>query len=156
MGLDLLVRQAFESWNLISQHAQKLRVAKGLDNWRELVSRKRIGQSNKNKVNSFNFCNDESNSIARQKELCFYVVLSCYTCFVSQPNYKESRMWSSRCDNRSGDPQVALIQPREGLDECHDVTEENGASFNTPHKVGTEDKLRHKQDRDTIRHEGQR
>ena len=36
----------------------------------------------------------------------------------------------------------------EGLDECHDATEENGASSNTPHEVGIEDKLRHKQDRD--------
>ena len=39
-------------------------------------------------------------------------------------------------------------QPREGLEECHDATEENGASSNTPHKVGIEDKLKHKQDRD--------
>ena len=67
---------------------------------------------------------------------------------VSQLNYEESRLWLLRCDNRSDDPQVEPIQPREGLDECHDATKENGASSNTPHGVGIEDKLRHKQDRD--------
>ena len=64
---------------------------------------------------------------------------------MSQPNYEEGRLWPSRCNNkRSGDPQVALIQPYKGLDECHDVTKENGASSNTPHRVGIEDKSRHK------------
>ena len=37
---------------------------------------------------------------------------------------KKSRLWPSRCDKRSGDPQVALIRPRESLDKCHDATEE--------------------------------
>ncbi|KAG7025978.1 hypothetical protein SDJN02_12476, partial [Cucurbita argyrosperma subsp. argyrosperma] len=49
---------------------------------------------------------------------------------------------------RSGDLQVAPIRPLVGLDECHDATEENGASSNTPNEVGIEDELRHKQDRD--------
>ena len=31
---------------------------------------------------------------------------------------------------------MAPFQPREGLDERHDVTEENDASSNTPHGVG--------------------
>ena len=43
---------------------------------------------------------------------------------------------------------MAPIRPHEGLDECHDATREDGASSNTPHKVGIEDKLRHKHDRD--------
>ena len=34
------------------------------------------------------------------------------------------------------------------LDECHDVTEEDGASTKTPHKVCTEEKARNKQDKD--------
>ena len=66
---------------------------------------------------------------------------------MSQSNYEKSRLWPSRCDKRGSDPQVAPIRPREDLDECHDATEENSASSNTPHKVGIENKLRHKQDR---------
>ena len=67
---------------------------------------------------------------------------------MSQPNYEESRLWPLRCDKRSDDPQVAPIWPREGLDECHDTTKEDGASFNTPHEVDIEEKLMHKQDKD--------
>ena len=54
----------------------------------------------------------------------------------------------SRSDKRSGDPQVAPIWPYEGLDKCYDATEEDGASSNTPHRVGIEDKSRHKEDRE--------
>ena len=37
---------------------------------------------------------------------------------------------------------------RANIEECHDAIEEDDASSNTPHGVGIEDKLRHKQDRD--------
>ena len=67
---------------------------------------------------------------------------------MSQPNYGESKLWPSRCDKRSSKPQVVSIRPHEGLDKCHNATEEDGASSNTPHRVGIEDKLRHKQDKD--------
>ena len=70
------------------------------------------------------------------------------TCMVSQPSYEECRLRLLRCDKRSSDPQVAPILPHEGLDECHDVIEEDSASSNKPHRMGIEDKSRHKQDRD--------
>ena len=37
---------------------------------------------------------------------------------------------------------MAPIRPHEGLDECHDATEEDSTSSNTPYIVGIEDKLR--------------
>ena len=41
---------------------------------------------------------------------------------------------------------------RANIDECHDAIEEDDASSNTPpRKVGIEDMLRHKQDRDIRR-----
>ena len=61
---------------------------------------------------------------------------------MSEPNSEESRLWPLRYDKRSGNAEVVLIWPREGLDKCHDVTEENGASSNTPHEMGIEDKMR--------------
>ena len=67
---------------------------------------------------------------------------------MSQPNYEESRLWPSRWDKSSCDPQVALIWPRESLDECHDATEENGISSNTPYNVHIEEETRHGQDKD--------
>ena len=44
---------------------------------------------------------------------------------------------------------MAPIRPRKGLDECHDAIEEDNTSSNTPpHKVGIENKLKHKEDGD--------
>ena len=41
------------------------------------------------------------------------------------------------------------VETREAVTlECHDATEEDGAPSNTLHKVGIENKSRHKQDRD--------
>ena len=34
------------------------------------------------------------------------------------------------------------------IKECHDATEEDGASSNTTYNVGTEEETRHKHDRD--------
>lgn len=56
---------------------------------------------------------------------------------MSQPYYEENRLWPSRRDKISDNPQVALIQPR----ECHDVTQEDDVSSNTPYKVGIEEKM---------------
>ena len=64
-------------------------------------------------------------------------------------NYEESRLWPSRYDERSGNPQVELIRPCEGLDERHDATKGDGAPLKLI--VVLDDLLEHNHslDRDT-------
>ena len=50
-------------------------------------------------------------------------------------------------DKRIDYSQVALIWPCESLDKCHDATEKDSASFNTPYKIDIKEKLKHKQNR---------
>ena len=59
------------------------------------------------------------------------------------------------CDPHAMTSKVASLKRRPSghmqanIEECHDAIEEDDASSNTPpRKVGIEDKLRHKQDRD--------
>lgn len=65
-------------------------------------------------------------------------------------------MKSVGCDPHIEASKAAILKwhpsghTRAKIDKCHDATEEDGASSNTPYKVDIEEKTRHKQDRDNL------